>query len=199
MKTLTRLATLSLILSVVVVLSGCSTTPVVYESGSPSSRIVVKYDGYNNCGYDKETTQTLSTRNTRASETSWSFGGKAGVGGRVPLGFLLLSLDIEAAIDSHYNWKETRTWEDSTTEEIPIAAHSHLLRVVYYQEITRRGTIEYYGKRIDYEFPADMTILGSSRVNVPCTPEHRFQVRCPWTSDGSAPSLPPAYQGIDRT
>jgi hypothetical protein len=78
MRTQSRLGSLSVVLLITVAVSGCSCTPTFYESGPPRSRIVVKYDGHNRCALNTPTTKTLTTRNTRSSEASWSVGGKVG-------------------------------------------------------------------------------------------------------------------------
>jgi hypothetical protein len=183
----------------VVVISSCTNRPVFSETEPPHSNIVVKYDGYNNCDSDAPVNKTLTTQYKRPRETAWSHAEETGVGGTIPLGFFLPSLDLEAAIASYYGEKESRTWEDETAEAYQIESNSQLLTVVYYQEVVQTGTIEVSGQEIAYEYPAELTIVDRREIEVTCFPKLPFQTICMGNTNGPHASLSPAYEGIDHT
>src|SRR5574342_673035 len=122
--------------------AGCAgETPTFVESGPPESRIVVKTDSWDNCDSAAGVTRFFETKNTRSQETAWWVEGKAGVGGKIPLGFLVPSLDVEASVTSHYGSKETRTWESTYSYTYQVPGYKNTILAVYYQEITRKGII----------------------------------------------------------
>ncbi len=200
MKTSIQLAILSLlIILIVVVITSCTSSPVFIETEPPSSNIVVKYDGYNNCDSDTPVNKTLTTQNKRTRETSWSYEGQAGIGGEIPLGFLRPTLDLEAVISAHYGEKESRTWEDETAADYQIDGNSYLLTVVYYQEATQKGVIAVSGKEIAYEYPSALSIVDRQEINVTCFPKLPFQTICLGNTNNANSTLSPAYEGIERT
>jgi hypothetical protein len=181
------------------VMTACTgNEPVFKESGPPETRLVVKTDPWDNCDTAGNVTRVLGTTNKRTQETEWSLEGKAGVGGKIPLGFLIPSLDIEAAITSHYGSKETRTWEYSYSDTFDVPGYTKSVLLVFYQEITQKGTLQIYNKKIGYDYPAELTILGHRKVDVACDPPLIFHVRCGFSSDSIA-ALPPSYNGIAGT
>lgn len=200
METLVRHSFLFiLIMLIAIVMTSCTSSPVFSETGPPSSNIVVKYDGYNNCESDAPVNKTLTTQYKPTRETSWLHNGETGVGGKIPLGFLAPSLDLEAAISAHYGEKDSRTWEDESAEAYQIDGNSQLLNVVYYKEVTQKGMIAISGQEIQYEYPAELAIVDRREIDISCTPKLPFQTICMGNTNNSNSSLSPAYEGIDRT
>lgn len=181
--------------------TGCTggNTPTFVETGTPESRIVVKTDPWDNCDSSGPVPRKFETKDTRSQETAWWAEGKAGVGGKVPLGFLIPSLDIETSITSHYGSKETRTWENIYTDEFTVPGYTNTILVVFYQEITRKGIIQYYNKEIEFEYPAEVTILDHRKVDVDCNRPPAFQIMCLNPLDGSSPTLQPSFAELAGT
>lgn len=178
-------------------LAGCASTPIFHESNVPISRIIVKTDSKDNCDSPQSVNATLRAVDTRSQETAWSVDGKAGVGGKIPLGFLIPSLDIEASIAEHYGGKETRTWENSYQEDSVVPANTKAVLAVFYQEMTRTGVIEIYGKRIEYEYPAEITRLGWDNAAQPCHLPPLYTYTCYAPDDNY--TLPPRFETLAGT
>jgi hypothetical protein len=197
-RTLSPFITVILILSLFA--SGCgSSQPTFVETAPPESRIVVKTDPWDNCDTAGDVTRTFTTKNTRSQETAWWVEGKAGVGGKIPLGFLIPSLDIEASISNHYGRKETRTWESTVTDTYTVPGSKYSVMVVYYQEITRKGLIRVYDKEIEYEYPAELSVLAHRKVDMLCNPLPIAFMMCIRPLDGSQPQLSQNFSDLAGT
>ena len=181
------------------VTSGCTSKPIFLESGTPESKLVIKTDSWNNCDSAGKVNRVMGTTNTRTQETEWSVEGKVGVGGKIPLGFLIPTLDIEAAITSHYGSKETRTWEYSYSDTFEVPGFTKSVLVVFYQEITRKGILKMYDKEIEYTYPAELTILGYRKVDISCDPALKFYMICGFSSDSSVAEPSPSYRDLAGT
>jgi len=180
--------------------SGCgSSQPTFVESGPPESRIVVKTAHWDNCQSSEEVNIELQTKNTRTQETSWWVEGKAGVGGKIPLGFLVPSLDIEASVTSHYGRRQTGTWESTITDSYKVPGNKFAVMVTYYQETTRTGIIRAYGKEIEYEYPAELVELAHRKVDMECNPTPVAYIMCIQPLDGSQPQLSPGFSDLAGT
>jgi hypothetical protein len=197
-KTLSPFIMVILILALFV--SGCgSSQPTFVETAPPESRIVVKTDPWDNCDTAGDVTRTFETKNTRSQETAWWVEGKAGVGGKIPIGFLIPSLDIEASISNHYGRKETRTWESTVTDTYKVPGSKYAVMVVYYQEITRKGLIRVYDKEIEYEYPAELSVLAHRMVDMSCNPPPAIQIMCAHILGAPQPQLSPAFSDLAGT
>jgi len=203
MRSTTRtslLILLAVLLCASQLVTGCTgNTPTFVESGTPESRIVVKTDAWDNCQSAAPVPQKFETKNTRSQETTWWAEGKTGVGGKIPLGFLIPSLDIEASITTHYGSKETRTWESTYTYSYDVPGYTNTILVVYYQEITRKGIIRVYNKEIEYEYPAELTILDHRKVDLDCNRPPEFQIMCANLLGGPPPTPPPSFDELAGT
>ena len=197
-RTLSPFVTVILFLALFV--SGCGgSQPTFVETGPPESRIVVKTDPWDNCDSADSVTRTFETKNTRSRETSWWMEGKAGVGGEIPLGFLIPKLDIEASITSHYGRKETRTWESTVKDAYEVPGHRFAVMVTYYQETTRKGLIRTHDKEIEYEYPAELVELAHRKVDQECNPIPVAFMMCIQPLDGSQPQLSPNFSDLAGT
>jgi hypothetical protein len=192
--------TLAVMLCLSELITSCTgSEPVFVESGPPQSRIVVKTDAWDNCDTAQGVTQFFETKDTRSQETAWWVEGKAGVGGKIPFGFLVPSLDIEAAITSHYGSKETRTWQSTYSYTYDVPAYRNTVLAVFYQEITRKGIIRVQGKEIEYEYPAELTVLDHRLVDLDCEPRLNLYMICLPTAGEPPPALSPGFEHLAGT
>ncbi len=176
-RTKTLLIAAILILSQLIISCG-GNEPTFMETAPPESRIVVKTDHWDNCQSASPVNRTFETKNTRTQETAWWVEGKAGIGGSIPLGFLMPSLDIETSITNHYGSKETRTWQSTYTDIFDVPGNTHTVLAVYYQELTQKGVIRFYDKEIEYEYPAELSKLAHRKVDLTCDPLPVVQITC---------------------
>ncbi len=182
------------------VVTGCGASePVFVESGPPEARIVVKTDSWDNCDSASGVNQTFETRDSRSQETSWWFEGKAGIGGKIPIGFLESPLDIEASITSHYGGKETRTWESTYSYSYPVPAYTNSILAVFYQEITQKGIIQVGSNEIEYEYPAELTVLDHRKVDLSCEPRYLIYPMCVYTRGSPRPTVSPELENLAGT
>ncbi len=190
-----------ILLVITQIMAGCGgSTPIFYDSGVPESRIVVVTDAKDNCAAAQTVSSTFSTVDTRTQETAWSVEGKAGIGGKIPLGAWIPALDIEAAITDHYGSKETRTWQNSYTDAFDVPGNSKSVLAVFYQEMTRTGTIDFYGKHIEYQYPSEVTRLGWRKVDLACNLPPPMFILCADPSNGTAQyNFAPQYESLAGT
>lgn len=188
-----------ILLCVMLASSGCSCDTIVEENELPTSRIIVKQDGWNNCDNPESVNRTLSTTIGLTRKTTWWFEGRTGIGGKIPVGFLGQELDVDAALTAHYGKETTETWQETSTDAFPINAYENFFYVTYYQEVIRRGIIQACGKKIEYEFPAELTIVGHKSGVAPCPKGPNLIFYCAILPNQPVPTLTPGYEGIDRT
>jgi hypothetical protein len=177
-------------------IAGCSTEPTFVETGRPESKIVVLTDAKDNCSSSEPVKSTFATEDSRTKETSWFVEGKTGIGGKIPVGFLMPSLDIEAAITGHYGSKETRTWVNTFSDEFTIPAQMKSVLAVYFQETTQTGIINFYNKQIEYTYPAQVTRLGWDKVDIACGQPIPGRIMCADMTPDAPVAVPPSVANL---
>jgi hypothetical protein len=190
---------LYILLFAMLMLSGCSCKTDIWDDGQPTSRIIIKQDNWNNCENTEPLPRNLTTSSSVTRETTWWLEGKTGLGGKIPVGFLKQELDINATLTGHYEQKTTQTWQETSSIQQNITAGGNFYFITFYKEVTRHGIVQACGKRIEYDFPAELTVAGTSAGYVDCYPGSNVIIYCLILPDTPIPTLPPGYEGIVRT
>lgn len=187
------------LLFLMLIISGCNCNTEVWDDGQPTSRIIIKQDNWNNCGNTESVPRDLSTSSSVTRETTWWLEGKTGLGGKIPLGFLKQELDINATLTGHYEQKTTQTWQETSSIHHVVKAGGNFYFLTFYKEVIRHGILQACGKKLKYDFPAELTVAGSSTGYVDCITGPNIQIYCAIVENAPIPTLTPGYEGIIRT
>lgn len=200
MKSTSRLHTGNLFVLTVFlsqIILGCTGEPSFVETSAPESRIVVLTDSQDNCDSSQSIDHTFTTEYSRSKKTSWSVEGKTGVGGKIPLGFFVPSLDIEAAVTSRYGSEDTRTWVSTYSHNYTIPGQMKTVMAAYYQETTQKGIINYFNKQIEYEYPAELIWLGARKADIPCNQPGPIIIMCAQPIGGAPSTVPEQVAALE--
>lgn len=181
----------------VLLLAGCTDDPPIVRETESVSNIVVKYQGYNHCGYAESAPETLTVKHATSHETTWSLEGELKVGGEVKVAWWQPAFEIEATMTSKYGERAAENWEEVQTKQWPVPAHSQVIYVGYWREIHRRGEIEAGGKVITYDYPEKLVPIGDALIDLPCNPLVLYPV-CGFM-DGNVPAVGPVISDLEKS
>jgi len=178
-------------------LAGCTDDPPLVRETESVSKVVVKSQGYNRCGYTETTPETLTVKHSTSRETTWGLEGELKVGGEVKVAVWQPAFKIEAAMTLKYGERAIEDWEETQSKKWEVPARSQLLYVGYWREVHRRGEIETGGKIITYDYPEQLIPIGDTLVELPCDPLVLYPV-CGFM-DGTVPPVDPVIPALEKS
>jgi hypothetical protein len=187
-----RLVASCLMAALAIPLFGCNNESgtTIQEDPPKSPKLVVQEQGQRNCT-SNTIEKTFIVKRAISSETSWSVDGRAGIGGKVPLGWFLPELDIEAEMTTKYGQRTTESWEETSSDKYPIKPNTQVSYVVIWQEEHRTGEISFAGKTISYDYPQRLKVISTSWHELPCNPAPVVTATCIELFNGPTPTVDP--------
>jgi hypothetical protein len=186
-----------LLICLATLLTSCDGDPEVIEYET-REKIVPIPVSESNCT-DSPTTKEFRNSHKITKETTWSLEGSTKIGGSIELGWFTPSLDVGATMAGKYGKRTTESWDETEITSYQIDPQKIMMQVVYWRELHKIGVINYEGKSIEYDYPAENSIIHSTRFTMPCNPDPKIYPMCAVIAGNTFPEVDPAVNDMVKS